>query len=147
MMNKQILFLLFALFAVTSYAQNVAIKGTVVDADNEPLTGVSVVIKGTTNGTITDYDGNFSLTGKEGSTLVFSYIGMKTQEVLFSKSPVHVVMKDDTELLEEVVVIGYQTIKKSDLTGAVAVVDTKEMKKSAAGTIASQLQGDRKSVV
>lgn len=140
-MNKQILFLLFALFAVTSYAQNVAIKGTVVDADNEPLIGVSVVIKGTTNGTITDYDGSFSLTGKEGSTLVFSYIGMKTQEVLFSKSPVHVVMKDDTELLEEVVVIGYQTIKKSDLTGAVAVVDTKEMKKSAAGTIASQLQG------
>ena len=98
-------------------------------------------MKGTTTGAITDIDGNFSVSGKKGSTLVFSYIGMLTQEVVYKGTALRVVMKDDSKALEEVVVIGYQTVKKSDLTGAVAVVDTKEMKKSAAGTLVSQMQG------
>ena len=74
----------------------------------------------------TRIDGNFSVSGKKGSTLVFSYIGMLTQEVVYKGTALRVVMKDDSKALEEVVVIGYQTVKKSDLTGAVAVVDTKE---------------------
>ena len=118
-MIKKILFLFFVVFAATAYSQDVTITGTVTDANSEPLVGVNVLVKGTTTGAITDIDGNFSVSGKKGSTLVFSYIGMLTQEV----------------------VIGYQTVKKSDLTGAVAVVDTKEMKKSAAGTLVSQMQG------
>ena len=110
-MIKKILFLFFVVFAATAYSQDVTITGTVTDANSEPLVGVNVLVKGTTTGAITDIDGNFSVSGKKGSTL------------------------------EEVVVIGYQTVKKSDLTGAVAVVDTKEMKKSAAGTLVSQMQG------
>ena len=140
-MIKKILFLFFVAFAATVYAQDVAITGTVTDVNNEPLTGVNVVVKGTANGTITDLDGHFSLSGKKGSTLVFTYIGMIAQEVIYRGTPLQVVLKDDAKALEEVVVIGYQTVKKSDLTGAVAVVDTKEMKKSSAGTLVSQMQG------
>lgn len=140
-MIKKILFLFFVVFAATAYSQDVTITGTVTDANSEPLVGVNVLVKGTTTGAITDIDGNFSVSGKKGSTLVFSYIGMLTQEVVYKGTALRVVMKDDSKALEEVVVIGYQTVKKSDLTGAVAVVDTKEMKKSAAGTLASQMQG------
>lgn len=140
-MIKKILFLFFVVFAATAYSQDVAITGTVTDTNGEPLTGVNVVVKGTTTGAITDIDGNFSVSGKKGSTLVFSYIGMLSQEVVYKGTTMRVVMKDDAKALEEVVVIGYQTVKKSDLTGAVAVVDTKEMKKSAAGTLVSQMQG------
>ena len=135
------LFLFFVVFAATAYSQDVTITGTVTDANSEPLVGVNVLVKGTTTGAITDIDGNFSVSGKKGSTLVFSYIGMLTQEVVYKGTALRVVMKDDSKALEEVVVIGYQTVKKSDLTGAVAVVDTKEMKKSAAGTLVSQMQG------
>lgn len=140
-MIKKILFLFFVVFAATAYSQDVTITGMVTDANSEPLVGVNVLVKGTTTGAITDIDGNFSVSGKKGSTLVFSYIGMLTQEVVYKGTALRVVMKDDSKALEEVVVIGYQTVKKSDLTGAVAVVDTKEMKKSAAGTLVSQMQG------
>ena len=140
-MIKKLLFLFFVVFAATAYSQDVTITGTVTDANSEPLVGVNVLVKGTTTGAITDIDGNFSVSGKKGSTLVFSYIGMLTQEVVYKGTALRVVMKDDSKALEEVVVIGYQTVKKSDLTGAVAVVDTKEMKKSAAGTLVSQMQG------
>lgn len=140
-MIKKILFLFFVVFAATAYSQDVTITGTVTDANSEPLVGVNVLVKGTTTGAITDIDGNFSVSGKKGSTLVFSYIGMLTQEVVYKGTALRVVMKDDSKALEEVVAIGYQTVKKSDLTGAVAVVDTKEMKKSAAGTLVSQMQG------
>ena len=140
-MIKKILFFFFVVFAATAYSQDVTITGTVTDANSEPLVGVNVLVKGTTTGAITDIDGNFSVSGKKGSTLVFSYIGMLTQEVVYKGTALRVVMKDDSKALEEVVVIGYQTVKKSDLTGAVAVVDTKEMKKSAAGTLVSQMQG------
>ena len=99
------------------------------------------MIKGTTDGTNTDVDGKFTLEGRKGCTLVFTFIGMLSQEVVFDGTPLKVVMQDDRKALDEVVIIGYQTVKKSDLTGAVSVVDTKEMRKSPAGTIVSQLQG------
>ena len=141
-MRTALLFLLVAMISLSVSAQNVTVKGTVKDKTGETVIGASVVQKGNTgNGTITDIDGNFSVSGKKGSTLVFSYIGMLTQEVVYKGTALRVVMKDDSKALEEVVVIGYQTVKKSDLTGAVAVVDTKEMKKSAAGTLVSQMQG------
>ena len=136
-------FILAILFlsAISLRAQDVSVRGKVTDANDVPLAGVSVMIKGTTNGTNTDADGSFALTGPKGCTLVFSFIGMLSQEAVFEGTPLKIVMKDDKKALEEVVVIGYQTIKKSDLTGAVSVVDTKEMRKSPAGTIVSQLQG------
>ena len=82
-MIKKILFLFFVVFAATAYSQDVTITGTVTDANSEPLVGVNVLVKGTTTGAITDIDGNFSVSGKKGSTLVFSYIGMLTQEVVY----------------------------------------------------------------
>ena len=108
-MIKKILFLFFVVFAATAYSQDVTITGTVTDANSEPLVGVNVLVKGTTTGAITDIDGNFSVSGKKGSTLVFSYIGMLTQEVVYKGTALRVVMKDDSKALEEVVVIGYQT--------------------------------------
>ena len=138
---RSLLLMVGLLFAVASFAQDLTVKGKVTDTTGETVIGANVTVKGTTNGIITDIDGNFSVSGKKGSTLVFSYIGMLTQEVVYKGTALRVVMKDDSKALEEVVVIGYQTVKKSDLTGAVAVVDTKEMKKSAAGTLVSQMQG------
>lgn len=140
-MIKKLLVLFFAIFTWTAYGQDVSMTGTVIDTENMPLIGVNVLVKGTVNGTTTDLDGKFSLPGKRGDVLVFSYIGMMPQEVVWQGQPLRVVMKDSQQALDEVVVIGYQTVKKSDLTGAVAVVDTKEMKKSASGTIVNQLQG------
>lgn len=140
-MIKKLLVLFFTIFSLTAYAQEVPVTGTVVDTENMPLIGVNVLVKGTVDGTTTDLDGKFSLPGKKGATLVFSYIGMTPQEVVFRGEPLRVVMKDSQQALDEVVVIGYQTVKKQDLTGAVAVVDAKEMKKSAAGTLVNQLQG------
>ena len=96
---------------MTAYAQNVTMTGTVVDTDNLPLIGVNVVIKGTSTGTTTDLDGKFTLTGENGQTLVFSYIGMTLQEIVYKGKPLHVIMKDDSKALEEVVIIGYQTVK------------------------------------
>ncbi|WP_373802965.1 carboxypeptidase-like regulatory domain-containing protein, partial [Bacteroides heparinolyticus] len=96
-MIKKILFLFFVLFAATAYSQDVTITGTVTDANKEPLTGVNVVVKGTTTGAITDIDGNFSVSGKRGSTLVFSYIGMISQEVVYKGTALHVVMQDDAK--------------------------------------------------
>lgn len=140
-MIKKLLVLFFAIFTWTAHGQDVSMTGTVIDIENMPLIGVNVLVKGTVNGTTTDFDGKFSLSGKKGDILVFSYIGMTPQEVVWQGQPLRVVMKDSQQALDEVVVIGYQTVKKSDLTGAVAVVDTKEMKKSASGTIVNQLQG------
>ena len=102
-MIKKILFLFFAVFAVATYAQNGNITGTVKDANDEPLIGVSVVIKGTATGVVTDLDGNFSLNGKVGDIIQFSFIGMVSQEHTFSGTPIQVVMQDDSKMLDEVV--------------------------------------------
>ncbi len=140
-MIKKSLILLLTMFALVVNAQNVGITGTVVDSEDNPLIGVNVLVKGTTNGTITDIDGNFSLPVENGQTLVFSYIGMTSQEAVYNGKRMNIVLLDDSKALEEVVVIGYQTVRKSDLTGAVSVVNADDMKKSASGTIANQLQG------
>ena len=98
--------------------------GTVVDGTGEPLIGVSVLVKGTTAGAITDFDGKFSIPNvKAGSTLVVSYIGYATQEIkVGNQTTFNITMEDDNQLLDEVVVIGYGTAKKKDLTGAVSTV-------------------------
>ena len=97
-MIKKVLVLFLAVFSVAVYAQNVTITGTVTDVNQEPLTGVNVVVKGSTTGAITDIDGNFSVSGKKGSTLVFSYIGMLTQEVVYKGTPMRIILKDDSKL-------------------------------------------------
>ena len=140
-MVKKILFLLFLVLSVTGYAQNVTITGSVTDVNKEPLLGVSVKVKGTSDGAITDIDGNFSVKGKEGSVLVFSYIGMLTQEVAYSGKTMKVVMKDDSKALEEIVVIGYGTARKKDLTGAVVQVRADKLAMENPKTVQDILRG------
>lgn len=117
-------------------------KGLVKDATGESVIGASVVVKGTTNGTITDFDGNFSLDGiKKGDVIVISYVGYQTQEIKWNGSPLNVILKEDSKTLNEVVVVGYGTQKKANLSGSVAMVDSKELENRPIQNVSSGLQG------
>lgn len=110
------------LYEVNDQHQSQTISGTVTDANGEPVIGASVIEKGTTNGIITDLDGKFKLTAKQGATLVISFVGYQTQEIKATKA-MRIVLKEDAKVLDEVVVVGYGTQKKANLTGAVSTVD------------------------
>lgn len=117
-------------------------KGLVKDATGESVIGASVVVKGTTNGTITDFDGNFSLDGiKKGDVIVISYVGYQIQEIKWNGSPLNVILKEDSKTLSEVVVVGYGTQKKANLSGSVAMVDSKELENRPIQNVSSGLQG------
>ena len=109
-------------YEVTDQLQTMAITGVIVDATGEPIIGVSILENGTTNGTITNMDGRFSLNVKPGAILKISYVGFQTQEVKAEKT-MKIVMIEDSELLQEVVIVGYGSQKKENLTGAVASID------------------------
>ena len=133
--------LVLALLCTMSTLAQVQVSGTVTDnVLGEPIIGASVVEVGTTNGTITDLDGNFSLQVKSGAQLQFSFVGYVTQ-VLAAAPNMNVVLSEDNELLEEVVVTGYTTQRKADLTGSVAVVQTKGLKTSSDTDPMRALQG------
>lgn len=117
------------------------VTGTVKDAKGETLLGVNVVVKGTTNGTITDLDGKYSLEVPSNAILEFSYIGYVTQAVPVTGRVMDIVMKEDARNLDEVVVVGYGTQAKKDITGSVAVVDTKDLLASSGSSATQQLQG------
>jgi TonB-linked SusC/RagA family outer membrane protein len=121
--------------------QSRRVTGTVKDVKGEPLLGVNVVVRGTTNGTVTDFDGNYSLEIGANDVLVFSYIGYIPQTLPVSGNVLNVVLNEDTQNLSEVVVVGYGTQQKKDITGSVAVVDTKELLKSSGSSASQQLQG------
>lgn len=125
------------------YAQNTNnIQGIVLDSTDAPMIGASVMVKGTTNGTITDVDGNFRLTAPSTATLVISYVGYITQEVsIAGKQSVKITLKEDTGLLEEIVVVGYGTQKKETLTGSVVTVKGDDIKRSPAPNVGSSLSG------
>lgn len=121
----------FLLLIVQSilFAQNITVKGTVKSTDGSTLPGVSVVVKGTTNGTITSIDGNFAVSAPSDGILVFSFVGFETSEVSIArKTQLDVTLKQTATNLDEVVVIGYGSQQKKDLTGAVAVVSSKDLK-------------------
>lgn len=123
-------------------AQNIQLTGVVTDAANEPVIGASVVEKGTTNGVITDFDGNFTLNVPAKSTLIISYVGYASQEIpVNGRTNIKVTLKEDTEMLDEVVVVGYGTMKKSDMTGAISSVDVDELVKRTTTNPAEALQG------
>lgn len=115
--------------SLSALAQDVIVSGTVKDATGEPIIGASVVQKGTSNGTVTDLDGHFSFKASQNSPLVISYLGYDTQEVKAGSNLV-VELKENSKELNEVVVTGYTTQRKADLTGSVAVVSTKDLKTS-----------------
>lgn len=113
-------------FSLGAFAQQLSVSGLVSDTSKEPLIGVSVLEKGTSNGTITDIEGRFSLNTKENAVLVFSYVGYKTMEKKVT-SQMSVTLQEDAEMLEEVVVIGYGTVQRKDVTTAISTVSTKDL--------------------
>ncbi|WP_294453200.1 TonB-dependent receptor [uncultured Bacteroides sp.] len=118
------------LMTVQGFAQSITVNGVVKDKTGEPVIGANVVVKGTTNGTITDFDGVFTLQANKGDVIVISFIGYQPQE-LQAAEQINVILQDDTQLLEDVVVIGYGTVKKSDLSGSVVAIKAEEMNKGA----------------
>ena len=135
------LFLLICLPFSLAQAQTVKVNGRVTDDLNEPMIGVSIFEKGTTNGVITDMDGNYSLSVKEGATIVYSYIGYLTQEKKAVAGVMNVILKEDTKTLDEVVVVGYGVQKKSSLTGAVSSVKSEDMEARTITRAEQALQG------
>ena len=130
---------LMCLCSLLTYAQT-EISGTVVDETGETIIGASVVEKGTTNGTVTDFDGNFTIKVNPGATLVFTYVGCLNTEMPASNGMV-VTMKEDAISLNEVVVTGYTTQRKSDLTGAVSVVSVTDLAKQNENNPIKAMQG------
>jgi len=141
---RTILTLLLGLFlSVGAYAQQTLVKGTVKDQTGEPVIGANVLIKGTSTGVITNPNGEFSVSGTKGDILVISYIGYITQEVPVTEKPMMIILKEDTELLEEVVVLGYgANARKQDLSAAVGVLNnTDELTARPVSSTESMLQG------
>lgn len=141
---KRYLFLLLSFFTLGLYAQQVKLTGNAISAsDKQPMIGLTVLVKGTTNGTVTDLDGNYTLTNvAKDATIVYSMIGYQTQEIKVNgRTVINVVMSDDTQALDEVVVIGYGSVKKSDLTSSISVIKGDELKKLTGGNAMNALQG------
>ena len=135
------LLLLLCLIPLWSVAQNITVKGIVKDNFGEPVIGANVTEKGTTNGMITDLDGNFSLTVQKNATLVISYIGYITQEIAVKgNANLNITLKEDSKALEEVVVIGYGTARKSDVTGSIASVGGDKLREMPATNITYAIQ-------
>ena len=130
------------LMSVVAFAQN-QVTGHVADATGEPIIGANVTVKGTTVGTITDIDGNFTLeVGSTDGTLVVSFIGYKSAEAAIKgKSPINVILQEDTETLDEVVVVGYGTQNRKSLTGAISDVKSESLTRSVSTTTAGALSG------
>ena len=140
--RKALVSILLSTLCLFAYAQK-TITGAIVDSTDEPLIGANVLVKGTTNGTITDFDGKFTLKDVTPSDiLVCSYIGYLTEEVkVGDRTSFKIVMKDDSKALDEVVVVGYGQMKKSDLTGSVASVRTEDITKKGTTSALEALQG------
>ncbi|WP_422349060.1 SusC/RagA family TonB-linked outer membrane protein [Flagellimonas sp.] len=139
---KNFLLLGFMLVMNMTLAQNKTVSGSVNDDQGTPLPGVNVIVQGTTNGTQTDFDGLYTISVSEGETLTFSYVGMATVSVVVTNSnTIDITLKEDANALDEVVVTGYGTQVKKDLTGAVSTVDAKDLQAIPATTFSQQLQG------
>lgn len=138
-----LLFFFMAFISVQVYAQDIKISGTVISgSDNYPIIGANILVKGTTIGTITDVDGNFSFEAPKGSTLVVSYIGYQSQEMQVSgNAPLKIVLSEDSEKLDEVVVIGYGSQKKSDMTGGIVAVGNEKLQMVSTNNLMDKLAG------
>jgi len=143
-MVKCKIILVALMMCVTQFAlsQETNVTGTVTDSNGSPLPGTNVVVKGTANGTQTDFDGNYTISAVNDAILVFSYIGFVTQEVpVNGRSAVNISLAEDSQALEEVIVVAYGTATKKDLTGAVAVIDGDKLNTFPATTVDQALQG------
>ena len=130
------------LMTTSLFAQEKTVTGTVTDSTNEPLIGASVVIQGTSNGTITDIDGKYSITASPDNVLEFSYVGMVKQDVkVGSQHVINIQLKEDSQMLAETVVIGYGSAKKRDLTGSITNIKGAEIANKPSTNPLSSLQG------
>ena len=145
-MKKQgcfvVLMMMLLLFPSGAFAQQQMIKGQVVDDKGETIIGATVMVKGAKEGTLTDIDGNFALNVKPGATIVVSFIGYVSQEIkITNQTTVNITLKEDSEMLDEVVVVGYGTMKKSDLSGASVSMSEDKIKGSIITNLDQSLQG------
>ena len=142
-MKKYLLTLLIAVVALAAKAQNITVKGTVVEAStNEPLIGATVKVKGTGTGTVTNFDGEYQLNVDKNATLVFSSIGYKTVvQAVNGRTTINVSLADETNDLNEVVVIGYGVAKKGDLTSSISAIKGDKLEKLSTGNVMNALQG------
>lgn len=148
-MNRLLLFkraystFLLSMFCVLAFAQGKQITGVIKDGTGEPMIGVNVLVKGTTNGTITDFDGKFTISDvKNSDVLTITYVGYVQQSIpVGNQTSFNIILKEDTETLDEVVVIGYGTVKKRDLTGSVASVSNETLTANPVSDVSQALQG------
>ncbi len=140
---KKILAIFLWVISVSAFAQAQSVTGTITDSEGEPLPGVTVVVKGTTMGTTTNIDGNYSINNiSDNSVLVYSFVGMVTQEIkVGNQTTISLTLVADAIGIEEVIAIGYGTVKKSDLTGSVSKVDAKAAYKAPAANLENAIQG------
>ncbi len=136
------LIILFALFcSASTYSQEIIVQGVITGEDNVPIPGVNILLKDSNIGVVSDFDGNYSIRSAIGKTLIFSYVGMKEQSIITKSSSLNIVLIEDVSSLEEVVVIGYGTQKKKELTGAVSQVKSDQIENVITGDISTSLQG------
>lgn len=142
-MRKQVIIACLLLLTLCGYAQQINVKGNIISAvDNEPMIGATVMQKGTTNGTVTDIDGNFTLNIPANGIISVSMIGYKAQEIpVNGRSTINLVMQEDIEVLDEVVVVGYGVVKKSDLTSSISTVKGDVLNRMSVGNAMTSLQG------
>ena len=139
--NFLVALLLFGVCLVSAQ-QNLSVSGVVTDAgDGSPLVGVSVLVKGSSTGTITDMNGKYTLKAAQGSTLVFSYIGMESQQAAVKSNIINVKLTSDSKMLNEVVAVGYGSSREKDISGSVASVNREEMMRKSPTNILEGLKG------
>ena len=143
--SQMVLLLLFCFIVGTVSAQTV--NGNVIDETGEAVIGATVIEKGTQNATVTDFDGNFTIKMSKGNVLTISYIGMQSQDInVAGKNNIKVTLKEDNTTLQDVVVVGYGTMKKTDLTGSVGSVNTEQLNAKGAPSVLGNLQGSNPGV-
>lgn len=140
MLNRVALISALLFISTYAFAQSL-VTGVVTDKSGEPLIGVNVLEKGTTNGNITDIDGKYSINVEKGKTLIFSYIGFVSQEIVVNSNIINVKMSDDTQALEEIVVIGYGSMTKKDVTSSITTVKAEDLNVGVYTSPAQLLQG------
>ena len=139
---KKIQTIFFSLLIAVSAFADINVKGTVIDADNsEPMIGVSILVKGTSVGTVTDIDGNFELSVPDKATLQLSFIGYKSIDIRAVAEPMRIIMESDAQQLQEVVSLGYSAVKKAELSSAVVTVSAEDLTDVTTSDVGSMLQG------
>ena len=142
LMQRLVMVLIFLLGSVSLFAQQVVVRGIIKDASGETIIGASILELGTTNGTVTDYDGNFEIKVTANAKLQVSYLGYQTQDVIAStKAPMVIILQEDSYALGEVVAIGYGSQKKKEITGSVASVKAEDFNAGVKNSPMGLLQG------